>query len=202
MILRLALYGVFVTLPVVGYAQSYDSPLGQRDQNEINLPPQGYLCCNMRSTGGWISDINYVERNQQLLSVGAAVRPVSYGRYRLNTEIGGRSQAIGNDYSRNLPMEVFAKRYVVTQNPALKLGTYPEKIRTAITSARVTPGMTREQVIMAIGYPVTDENPSLEAKTWRFWLSSFAEYQIVFDDHGKVKEIVADTHTRQQVVLD
>ncbi len=202
MIHRLALYGALAALPAFGFAQSYDSPLGARAQTDIPLPAPGYLCCNMRSTDGWISDSNYIQSNQQLLPAGTPVRSVSFGRYRVNTEMAGRPQAIGNDYSRDLPMEAFAKRYVVALNPAAKLAGYPEKIRKAITSARLTPGMTRDQVIMAVGYPISSENPSLDANSWRYWLSTFTEYRVVFDDQGKVKDIVVDALTRPHVVLE
>jgi outer membrane protein assembly factor BamE (lipoprotein component of BamABCDE complex) len=64
------------------------------------------------------------------------------------------------------------------------------------------PGMTREQVLMAVGYPVTSENPHLDARVWRFWLSSFAEFQVVVGADGRVKEITTDPQTRNLVVMD
>lgn len=109
---------------------------------------------------------------------------------------------IGNDYSRDMEMDAFARRYVVKDDPKLKLASYPAKIREAITSACLTPGMTREQVVMAVGYPVSSGNPSLDAKVWRFWLDSFAEFQVTFDNNGRVKDITADPHTRSKVVFD
>jgi outer membrane protein assembly factor BamE (lipoprotein component of BamABCDE complex) len=97
-------------------------------------------------------------------------------------------------------MGAFAQRYVVTSDPKTKLAAYPAQIRDAITQARVAPGMSKEQVLMAVGYPVTSENPSLDATIWRYWLSSFAEYQVVWDANGRVKEIIADAPTRNLVV--
>jgi hypothetical protein len=37
--------------------------------------------------------------------------------------------------------------------------------------------MTREQVLMSVGYPVSSENRNLD-KTWRFWVSSFSEFRV------------------------
>jgi hypothetical protein len=82
------------------------------------------------------------------------------------------------------------------------LAGYPEKMRKAIETARVMPGMTREQVFMAVGYPVSSENPNLDAKVLRFWLGSFAEFQLLFDDQGRVREITTDPQTRNLVVMD
>ena len=33
-------------------------------------------------------------------------------------------------------------------------------------------GMTREQCIVAVGYPLTSENASIDASTWRIWRST------------------------------
>jgi hypothetical protein len=164
--------------------------------------PEGYLCCNMRSNGSWISDINYAEPGTRVIAAGTPAKATGYGRYRVHVDVGGSKQSIGNDYSRNLDMGAFAQRYIVSEDPKAKLAAYPAKVRSAITSARVSPGMTKEQVIMAVGYPVSSENPNLDAKMWRYWLSSFAEFQVMWDDTGRVKEIVGDATTRNLVVAE
>lgn len=74
----------------------------------------------------------------------------------------GGKQAIGNDYSHDIPIAAFMERYVLEQDPKAKTAAFPPKIRQAIESARVMPGMTREQVFMAVGYPVSSENPTLD----------------------------------------
>ena len=66
---------------------------------------------------------------------------------------------------------------------------------------RVTKGMSREQVLMAVGYPVSSENPNLDAKVWRYWLSSFAEFRVTFDDRGLVTDIDGDADTRDKILL-
>lgn len=162
----------------------------------------GFLCCNLRTDGSWISDINYQESGKRLIPVGTPARVTGYGRYRVHLELGGGKQSIGNDYSRDLDLGTFAQRYVVTQDPAAKIAGFPPKIRDAIKSARVTKGMTREQVFMAVGYPVSSENPQLDAPVLRFWLSSFAEFQVQFDQAGRVRDITTDPQTRNIVVLE
>src|ERR1700728_641155 len=92
----------------------------------------GFLCCNMRSDGSWISDINYDENGKQIIPVGTPIKVTGYGHYRVKVDINGKSQAIGNDYSRDLALDVFAKRYVVADDPAVKIATYPKKIQDAI----------------------------------------------------------------------
>lgn len=164
--------------------------------------PEGYLCCNMRTDGNWISDINYQESGKRIIPAGTPARVTGYGRYRVHVDLGGSKQAIGNDYSRDLDLETFARRYVVTEDPSAKLAKFPAQVRAAIKSARLAPGMTREQVLMAVGYPVSSENADLNARIWRYWLSSFAEFQVVFDARDRVKEVTTDAQTRNMIVVD
>ena len=162
----------------------------------------GFLCCNMRTDGAWITDINYDETGKKIIPVGTPVNITGYGRNRVKVEIDGKKQAIGNDYSRDLSLETFAKRYVIPENPASKIVTFPKKTQEAIASARLTKGMTREQVLMSVGYPVSSENPNIDAKTWRFWLWSFSEFKVKFDDSGRLLEVETDADTRAKVMME
>lgn len=159
----------------------------------------GFMCCNMRSDGSWISDSNYAENGKRVIPVGTPVSVTGHGRHRVNVRIDGARQSIGNDYSRDIALGDFARRYVVTEDPAPKIATYPAKIQDAIKRAKITPGMTREQVLMALGYPISSENPDLSADLWRYWMSSFAEFQVQFDAGGQVREITTDANTRNLV---
>lgn len=162
----------------------------------------GFLCCNLRSDGSWISDSNYAENGKRVIPVGTPASVTGHGRHRVNVRIAGERQAIGNDYSRDLDLDTFARRYVVTEDPSVKIAGYPVRVQEAIKRAKITRGMTREQVIMALGYPISSENPDLDATLWRYWLSSFAEFQVQFDGSGRVREITTDPNTRNLVWLD
>ncbi|WP_431111549.1 cell envelope protein SmpA [Variovorax paradoxus] len=160
-------------------------------------PPQGplisgYLCCNMRTYGNSISDINYDEQGTSIVAVGTPARITAYDFRWFNLDLAGKPQRIKNDYSRNITLIDFAKRYVVTEDPKQKMAGFPPAIRDAILAVKVMPGMTREQVLMAVGYPVAGENPSLDAPTWRYWRDSWSEYQVNFDEKGLVKSVLGD----------
>lgn len=158
--------------------------------------------CSSDPDGAWISDINYLDAGKTMIPAGTPLTMNGFGKNRVHVVINGRKQDIGNDYSRSLGLDAFAKRYIVDQDPLEKLRSYPKKIQDAIGTARLTKGMTREQVIMAVGYPVSDENPSLESTTWRYWLNSFAEFDAIFDDKGVLTRIEADAGIRPQVVAE
>ena len=164
--------------------------------------PEGFLCCNLRSDGRWISDSNYQESGKFVIPLGTPAKVLDYGRYRVSVQLPDGAQTLGNDYSRDLAMPAFARRYVVPEDPQPKLRGFPKKVQDAIASMRVTRGMTREQVLMAIGYPISSETPHLDAKVWKYWLWTFSPYDITFDDRGLVTDIQTDPDTRQRVVLE
>ena len=85
--------------------------------------------------------------------------------------------------------------------PAKALARWPQKVQEAIRTARVRVGMTREQVIMALGYPVSSENPALDTDAWRYWLGSFEEYQVHFNAAGKVREVSGAPGTLARVLM-
>jgi hypothetical protein len=162
--------------------------------------PAGFLCCNMRTDGSWITDINYDEPHKHIIPVGTPTKVTGYGRFRVKVDMNGQKQEIGNDYSRDLDLVSFAKRYVVADDPQVKIATYPQNIQDAIRKARLVKGMTREQVLMSVGYPVSSENHNLDDKTWRFWLFSFSEFRCKFDDKGYLIDVEGDTDTKGKLL--
>jgi hypothetical protein len=162
----------------------------------------GFLCCNMRTDGSWITDINYDENGKHVIAVGTPVKVLGQGRYRIKIQVEGKEQAIGNDYSRDMSLDEFARRYVVPENPALKISSYPRKIQDAIGSGRLAIGMTREQVIMSLGYPVSSENHDLKSKFWRYWLSTYAKFTVKFDEQGRVTGLQTDPETQEKVLAE
>ncbi|HEX5737265.1 MAG TPA: hypothetical protein VFY22_02045 [Hydrogenophaga sp.] len=165
------------------------------------VPEQGFLCCNMRTDGSWISDINYEESGKRIIPYGTPLTFKGYGRNRVEVEIEGKSQWLGNDYSRDLSKEVFAQRYIVAADPRTVVAKASPKVRQAIESARITTGMTREQVAMAVGYPVSSENPHLDAPRWRYWLWSYSPFTVIFNEQGRVTSVDTDEGTMQKVFL-
>lgn len=164
--------------------------------------PEGFLCCNLRTDGKWISDINYAEQGKRMMPAGTPAKVTGYGRSRVLVQVEGSAQTLGNDYSRNIALDAFAQRYVVAVNPQTRISTFAPRVREAIKSARLFNGMTREQVLMSVGYPVSSETPDMEASIWRFWLTSSEEFQVVFDAQGIVKEVGALPLSRSKILME
>ncbi len=51
-------------------------------------------------------------------------------------------------------------------------------------------GMTRDGVVLAMGYPPRHQTPNLEANTWKYWVNKFGTMRVVFNEKGLVSQIV------------
>lgn len=160
---------------------------------------QGYTCCNLHAENDWISDSNYL--TLPMIPAGSPIRVTGYGSNRASVDIGGKPYRLGHDYGRaQESLQQWVGKIVVPADPKLRIAKYPANIRDAIRAGKLVTGMSREQVVQAVGYPLTSENPSFEAPTWRMWVSSFGEYQLNWTASGRLKEIVAADPTTLNLV--
>ncbi|HEX3950078.1 MAG TPA: hypothetical protein VHW95_09545 [Steroidobacteraceae bacterium] len=157
----------------------------------------GFLCCNMHSDGQGISDISIAGPEQHVIPVGTPIRATSYSKHHVKVVVENKNQNLLNDYSRDLPIEQFAKRYIVQDDPAAKIKTFPQKIQYAIAAGRLVRGMTREQVLMSVGYPASSDVPNLSSNEWLFWITDKVQYRVKFDDKERLADVenVVDART-------
>lgn len=158
----------------------------------------GYACCNLHYEGDWISDSNYAEL--PYLPAGTPIKVKSISGYRVYVDVEGRPMRMGLDYGRvQETTEQWVRKVVVTEDPKPKIASYPPSVREAIRSSRLMKGMTKEQVVLSVGYPQTDENPRLDVPFWRYWRSSFAPYSVHWSN-SRVEKIDADTDTLSFII--
>lgn len=162
--------------------------------------PSGFTCCNLHYNGDWISDVNY--GSQPMLPAGLPIKVVDYGRYRVHVEIDGKPMRIGQDYGRTEPLPQFARKFVVGTDPKGKIAAWPASVREAIRFGKVTVGMTKEQVLVSLGYPALHQTPTIEAPQWKYWYTQYGSFLVIFDEKDRVKEVVADPGTRATVLMD
>jgi hypothetical protein len=150
---------------------------------------QGLTCCNLHYDKDWISDANWGQL--PMIPAGTPIKVVSYGWNRASVEIDGKPYRIGQDYGRKEePLEKYISKLIVKSDPKAKVAAYPEKIRAAVREGRILPGMTREQVIIAAGYPPTHRTPSLDSQVWNMWQSRAGRYEVYWTTKGTVDKIV------------
>jgi hypothetical protein len=159
----------------------------------------GYTCCNLHYSGDWVSDLNY--GSDALIPAGSPIRIVDYGRWRLITEVDGKKIRIGLDYGRSKEtLAQFARKLTVDKDLRFRMASFPSPVQDAIRAGKVMPGMSKEQVVMAVGFPARHETPTVDAPSWKFWYTSRIQYTVQFDESGRVKAVDVDPDTRPKVV--
>ena len=164
-------------------------------------PYEGFLCCSMLNYRGWISDQNYDDGTQKIVPAGTPVKFTGFGRWRLQVEIGGAKVEIGNQYSRTMSMDEFALRYVAKEDPSLRMQAWPTRVREAILARKVMRGMTHEQVIMALGYPVTSYTPDLSKPLWVYNFRA-GDFQVFWTDDGRLDRLFGVPESRAKVFIE
>src|SRR5262249_16453237 len=104
---------------------------------------------------------------------------------------GGTKVAIQQYYGREQEsFQQFLDKLLVAEDPKSKEAHFAHAAQAAITDGRGEKGMTREQVLMSLGYPPTHRTPSLSAPTWTYWYNTWQTYQVTFDDAGTVAQVI------------
>jgi hypothetical protein len=172
---------------------------GTVNPNEKEPLFAGYTCCNLHYSGDWASDMNYSAETR--IPAGSPIKIVDYSRWRLITEVDGKRIRIGLGYGRSQEtLAQFARKLTIDKDLRFRLAAFPPVVQDAIRAAKVLPGMTKEQVLMAVGFPARHETPTIDAPAWKFWHTSRIQYVVRFDERGRVKDIEVDPEARAKVV--
>ncbi len=164
-----------------------------------SLPRRGFACCNLHHDGDSINDGNYGEL--PMIAAGTPIEVLSYGRNKAYVKVDGKSMRLEHDYGRDQEsLESWVGKIVVDDDPRPRIDGYTPAIREAIREGKVLVGMSREQAIAAIGYPLTSENPSLDAPVWRIWRSRRGEYQLNFRSDGHLASVSGDDEVISKMV--
>jgi len=163
----------------------------------------GYTCCNLFYNVDRISDANW--SSTTMLPAGTPIRTVTYLAYSIEVQVGEagyvRSMFLDQDYGRNQGLADWARKLIVQEDPRLNVASWPAPARNAIRTGKIAVGMTKEQVIVALGYPPTHETPFLNAAQWRYWYGRFDDFLVTWDPSGRVKDVIAEPQTRSAVML-
>jgi hypothetical protein len=150
----------------------------------------GYSCCNLRANAGWISSNNV--QGGDLIPLGEPIKLTSVKRsYYVYGTIGTIELGFRDDSANSQADAMrWVRRIVVENDPRVRLSAWSPEFRSAINAARVMPGMNREQVTMALGYPSSNDTPDLAAAVWRYWTpAENLPVDLRFDADGKLVEL-------------
>ena len=159
----------------------------------------GFTCCTFHHDGNWISDANWFIHPK--IPAGAPARVVAYGDWHIDVDIGGRRMSLGLDYGRKQSLRSWAQLMIVAEDPKERFDAWPASVQEAVKAGRVALGMTKEQVIAALGYPPAHATPSLDAVQWKYWYSTHGTYLVSWDESGQVSEVRGSEPQIRRAVL-
>jgi len=163
------------------------------------FPRHGFACCNLHFSKDWINDGNYAEL--PMISAGTPIEVVTYGKDRAYVNVEGKPMRLGHEYGRDQEsLDQWVSKIVVADDPRPRIQGYPKDVQAAIYEGKVMVGMTREQVIISIGYPLTSENVGLDQPTWRMWRSTHGEYDLNFRQDGRLGSVTGDDEVTSVMV--
>lgn len=155
-----------------------------------------YLCCNVRYEKPVITDNFY--QVGTLIPVGTRVEILEVRTDSIRFRPEGHPEiTLVEKYGRQqLPFDQFVSRIFVETDPLEQLPrtvaatrgkrrarvTAPSPSRRELVERGVVePAMTREEVIMILGYPPAHRTPSLEQPEWHYWKNRWDDYAVVFE---------------------
>ena len=140
-----------------------------------------YLCCNLHYENPKITDVNY--QQGALVPLGTRVTITKVQKQAATFEAPGFPPlTVVLKYGRGaLNMDTFVNRLFVERDPKLKLKNVPKKTREMIEAGQVAKGMTRDQVLMSLGYPPAHRTPSLDSPQWTYWQNRWQSFIVDFD---------------------
>ena len=105
-----------------------------------------------------------------------AIKSGSISLHRIDT---GEKLQVKNveKYTRKTMTEVGSLLFA---NEETDLDRLPAELAASIRNGEMRKGMTKEQVLMARGYPPAHETASTESDRWVYWSSRFVKQTIVF----------------------
>jgi hypothetical protein len=148
-----------------------------------------YTCCNIRYEGQDINDANY--QVGAILPFGSQAQVQAMRGRSVTFLADGRTLTLTQSYgTAQESFEAYLAKILVSEDPRVRFASWPKGVQEAVSAGHVEKGMTREQVLMSLGYPPTHRTPSLNDRQWTYWYNRWVTFQVVFDDAGKVDQIV------------
>jgi len=127
--------------------------------------------------------VNY--QLDSLMPACTQVKILSVTNKRMEFEAGGtRYEYVFHDTMKD-PVAKHLDKYFGTACPRKKIDSLTGVNKQGFKEGRILPGMTKDAVVLAAGYPPEHATPSLESNTWKYWRNKFATHSVVFQG-GKV----------------
>jgi hypothetical protein len=166
---------------------------GARSGRSIADPRVGrvfFLCCNIHYDPHKPEITDAIPSHGTLIPFGTRVEVQKVTRDTVRFEAASHPPiTLSYDHGgRGQSFETFLNYLFVPEDPRLKLKKVPARQVKLIEKGMVAPGMSRDQVLMALGYPPGDHTPSLGSTTW-LYPSGTGPALVVYFDGGRVSSV-------------
>lgn len=119
-----------------------------------------------------------------------SVVDIKPGRKSLTIVVKETGKTIDFEYDKDrmgMSTEEYTK--LISSSSPVSLDKLSKIDRKGIADGKAYPGMTKDGVRIALGYPAVHRTPSLESDSWIYWTNRFGNYTVEFDKSGKVTGI-------------
>lgn len=160
-----------------------------------------FTCCNIHHEKDDVSDANYSVGST--IPAGTVVQVTASGRDSVTVLANGTKLTLVHEYgAKEESAQQYFDKLLVAEDPKVQIGRFPTAVQDAIRDGRVERGMTREQVLLSLGYPPTHRTASTSAGEWLYWYNRWLTYKVQFDDSGRVSNVVGrPAPTRDQPIV-
>ena len=149
-----------------------------------------YLCCNLHYEKPEISDANYLKGT--LIPFGTRVHVLEVKKNSVKFQADGHPPiTLVLKYGKDaIGMDQYLELIFLREDPHAKLpkpgkdkkqAAAAERTRKLIEEGTVEPGMTKDEVVMALGYPPAHRTPSLSSPNWTYWANRWMTFEVYFD---------------------
>lgn len=161
------------------------------EARERAMAGAGHACCNLHFQDETISDEN--PWGPAFIPAGTPIALREYGRNSIRVLVDGRPMTIELDAGRKLESreQLFA-RLVVAEDPTPLIEASEPAVRQAIRAGKLRSGMSRQQVLLAIGYPRRDLTPALEARVWKYPSADDGDFEVLWGEDGRLAGLRAE----------
>jgi hypothetical protein len=142
-----------------------------------------FLCCNLRYDPRKPEITDALATHGTLIPFATRVEVQKVTRDTVLFEAAGHPPiTLAYEHGgKVLPFDQYLGRLFVNEDPRLKLKKVPARQVKLVEKGTIAPGMSRDQVLMAVGYPPADRTPSLEAAAWTYGDGSDGGFVVYFD---------------------
>jgi len=153
-----------------------------------------YTCCNIRYEKPEITDVNY--QTGAIIPYGTRVQIIEVEKNAVRFQPAGHPEiTLVYRHGRKIyPFEQYLDRIFLADPPkgpaavaaasSKKKGQAPapaSKFARQIEQGQVEPGMSKKDVLLALGYPPAHRTASLESPIWTYWRNRWETYMVYFD---------------------